>query len=90
MNQFDLAVENYQKALSINPQLWQSYQNLAAIYFNQGQYDLADENIKKAIETAERVAEINVKVERNVDRLANRGERGQRQGAHRIERVRSE
>ena len=50
MGQLEAAVENYKKALSINPNLWQSYQNMAAIYFNAEQFDLALENIKKALE----------------------------------------
>ena len=50
MNQSDAAIENYQKALSINPKLWQSYQNLAQIYFNAGDFQKALENMKKALE----------------------------------------
>ncbi len=45
----DLALENYQKALELNPNLWQSYQNIAAIYFSQKKLDLAKQSMEKAL-----------------------------------------
>lgn len=44
------AIDNYFLAIKYNPLLWQSHQNLGAIYFNLKQYDKAVEQLEKAIE----------------------------------------
>lgn len=44
------AIDNYFLAIKYNPLLWQSHQNLGAIYFNLKQYDKAIEQLEKAIE----------------------------------------
>jgi hypothetical protein len=43
------AEANYKMALSFNPNIWQGYAQLAYIYYSVGKFDLAYENIQKAI-----------------------------------------
>ena len=50
MGNAEEAILNYQRAVSYNPGLWQSYQNLAAIYYRQGKAALAKEYLGKAAE----------------------------------------
>ena len=49
-NDAENAIKNYEKAIEINPNLWQSYQNLGAIYFNAGDKEKAKEYLEKALE----------------------------------------
>lgn len=44
------ALLNYMKAVEHDPRLWQSYTNIAAIYYTQERYDLAEKYILKALE----------------------------------------
>jgi len=44
------AIEYYQTAVQYDQNLWQSYTNMANIYYNHGEYKLAEENILRAIE----------------------------------------
>lgn len=45
----NLAVENFQKAIAINPRYAKAYHNLSVIEQRQGQYDMALANIEKAL-----------------------------------------
>ena len=47
--EFDVALENYKKALSINPNLTEAYNNLGLIYKKQGKINKAKEIFKKVI-----------------------------------------
>jgi len=46
----DAAIEEFQKIIRINPNLIESYNNIAVIYAQQGFYEKAEEYLKKAIE----------------------------------------
>ncbi len=50
MGRTDEAIENYKKAASFNPGLWESYQALGAIYYNRGEKAVAAELLEKAAE----------------------------------------
>lgn len=44
------AIEEYQKALGLNPNLAQAHTNLGTVYLGQGDYDRAIDHFKKVIE----------------------------------------
>lgn len=44
------AEASYKTALSINPNIWQGYAQLAYIYYYTGNFDLAYENVQKAMQ----------------------------------------
>ncbi len=46
----DAAIEEFQKIIRINPNLIESYNNIAVIYAQQGFYEKSEEYLKKAIE----------------------------------------
>ena len=54
------AAQNYLSAIKYNPRLWQSYQNLGVIYFNNGSLDKAIEYTAKASEINS--GDINLKI----------------------------
>lgn len=45
----NLAIENYRKAIEFNPLLWQSYQNLGAIYFEKEDFETAIKYFAEAV-----------------------------------------
>jgi len=47
---YDLAIENFKKAINLNPSNFQFYYNLGLVYIKLENYDLAIENFKKSIE----------------------------------------
>tara|TARA_B110000008_G_scaffold201692_1_gene200357 strand:+ start:1 stop:1740 length:1740 start_codon:yes stop_codon:yes gene_type:complete len=49
LNNFDLSLENFQKALLINPDYVEAHNNLGSLYMNLGQLDEAVECFKKSI-----------------------------------------
>ena len=50
MSNYDLAIENYKKAVVINPNMYLAFNHLGITYAKKQQYDLAIEILKKAIE----------------------------------------
>lgn len=46
----DLAIEEFQKVIKTNPNLVESYNNIAVIYAQQGLYEKSQEFLQKAIE----------------------------------------
>ena len=47
---YDLAIENFKKAINLNPSNFQFYYNLGLVYIKLENYDLAIENFKKYYE----------------------------------------
>jgi tetratricopeptide (TPR) repeat protein len=62
------AVNNYGLAVKYNPNLWQSYQNLAVIFIEDKQYETALEYMKKAL----KINPDNPKLQHNFELLNNR------------------
>lgn len=55
--QYDLAIADYSKAISMDPTYAIAYNNRGAAYFEKGQYDLAMRDVNKAIELNPKYAE---------------------------------
>ena len=51
MENIDAAIKNYEKAIELNANLWQSCQDLAVIYFNQNNYEMSQKYAQMAIKT---------------------------------------
>src|SRR3989338_4019577 len=47
--QYDRAIENFNKALALDPNYTHAYYNLGAAYGNKGQHDMVIESFNKAI-----------------------------------------
>ncbi len=48
--EYDRAIEDYNKAIELDPKYWESYMNLGFIYLKKGEYARALENYNKTVE----------------------------------------
>ena len=56
--QFTIAIENYQRALSIEPDYWQVHANLSIVFSNNGSYQDAIEHAEMAVSIIPTIAEL--------------------------------